>query len=383
MNAQTTFARPASIGATLTRVAAAGALVAGSLATAGGAQAAGSVPTATTVTTAVPWSSVTDGWTAAAHRATGLESWRSSTIHLVSPTGTRYATAATMPRTDVIEGVSDDGRRLVTVKRGSGDSATVSVRDLRTGTRTSFSAPSLLDVAFLTPAGDKLVTISGNGEADGTSVRAVSPTGGVIKTLHSPSRGDLDTVAALPTPSGKQVLLSRDGRLRRIDATTGATVFTYARSSSTYTQCTPKRWWNSTTAVTACSSGSASTVYLRGNDGSSRRLTTQAGSMKIGWGNAWYHSRGTVGLDLMGCGPAVPVRIATGTRITFGTDADSASLVNIAGGRALALTTGSCGEQTGMSLVNHDLGTGRYRTVLGGSANGGTVTGAAVVARNG
>lgn len=319
------------------------------------------------------------GWSVSAHLPTGSPSWRGQDLVLSSPGGTSKTVLGRAGRGERVVDVSADGRRVLTVDRRGGDPRVVA-HDTAAGTRSTFAVSKLEQVRYLDAAGSKVVVVRGWEETDRV-VEVRSPGGTLVRTLHTPRRGTLDAPSVISTPDGSKVVLNRSGRLRSLDARTGATISTLSGRTG-YSACAPARWWGTSGLVATCSVTSGS---LRGTEqvlrvpfvGTSSRVTTTTGGMGIGWMDAWAHPKGTVALSINGCGPATAHRLTAGQpEIALGVPSDHTEVQTVVGDGLYHLASGaSCGGPGTVRLARHDLSTGRNTTVLGG----GTVSSVAVV----
>lgn len=326
---------------------------------------------------AAPTASV--GWSVSAHLPTGSPGWRGQDLVLTSPGGTSKTVIGRVGRSERVVDVSGDGTRVLTVVYGDG-STRVTAHDTKAGTRSSFVVPRMEMVRYLDGAGSKVVLVRG-WEAKDRVVEVRSTTGALARTLHSPSRGTLDAPRVISTPDGASVVLNRAGRLRLVDASSGATIRTLSGRTG-YSGCAPTHWWDtrSVTATCAVTSGS-----LKGTQqvlrvplaGTSSRITTTRGGMGMGWMDAWSHPKGTVAMSVNGCGPATALRLTAGQpEIALGVPSDHTQVQTVVGdGLSFLATGGSCGEPGTVRLARHNLATGTNTTVLGG----GTVSSVAVV----
>ena len=321
---------------------------------------------------AIPWGRVGPGWSAASW-ATSAQA-TTSTLYLVSPSGTRYA-VGTLPPTVGVDDISSDGRRILT---GSSDPGAILEWDVAAGTSRAITLGQQ-GATYTKPDGKALLTTDTSGGSmrvqrrglDG-SVQVTYPAG---TGLASMSPDGLDLVAG--TTTGLAVYGNATGTLiRTLPAPSG------------YGSCQVVSWWPDGRALTLCALGGngVANLWLYRLDGSAPAALTAAAAgsaTPLGYRAAWPVSTGTLVQEAVGCGVgplAMLTSPGTSQRIAFTFPGFPASThpvpdpIAVVGDVAyLVVGSAECGGAQTRALVAYNVVTGRSGVLLGPSANGGTV----------
>ena len=321
---------------------------------------------------AIPWSQVGPGWSAASWATSAQAS--SATLYLVSPSGTRYAIGA-IPPTGVYD-ITADGRRVLT---GSNDPDAILEWDVPAGTSRTIALGQPGGATYTKPDGKGLLTAQTSGRTMRMQRRGLD--GSLQLTFPD------DTGVASMSPDGLDLVAGTTAGLAVYGNATGALIRTLTPPSG-YGFCQVVSWWPDGRALTLCALGGngVANLWLYRLDGSAPTALTAAtagSATPFGYQNAWPVSSGTLVQEGVGCGVgplAMLTSPGTSQRIAFTLPGFPASThpnpdpVAVVGDVAyLVVSTAECGGAQTRSLVAYDVVTGRSGVLLGPNANGGTV----------
>lgn len=357
--------------------------------------------------TSLPWSTVGPGWTALIWQTVqDIDAgYQRRGLYLVSPSAVRYRIGDVLGGT--VLDVSPDGRRIL-VSTGGQPATSVVEWDVATGTSRSIalalgvSAPGAgtSAVRYTRPSADALlVSYTGTGAGVVLERRGLD---GVLQQRF-PSIPDAVTTGSdlpLPTPDGRDLLLSTTSGMSLVDTAVGALVRRYPLPLGT-ASCSPLGWWAPGVARVRCDAsagaglpgspsvvGPVSDVWAFPVDGSpAKRLTTADGSMSVGYVDAWETPIGTVAREGTRASDPCPasaleVVFPDGARtpVTF-EGATTTPLVPLAvRGRSAYLLVGACGRPS--ALVVGDLAGGAAHALTGAGVDGGTIVSAVTIGRD-
>lgn len=340
----------------------------------------GAAPAEAATAGSVPWRSVGAGWSAVVWRA---RSTAPGTLLLVSPTGARYRIASVPAETSVRD-ISPDGRRVVLV-RFTESAATVTVVELRTGHSRSFTVPNYLEqVRFTRPMGRALLLSYG---MSSDRIERRSLTGARMVTIATGV--PVGSADVLPSLDGRYLLHQVAGGIAVQGNATGVLIRRLPAPKGQ--TCLPRRWWNATTAVVACTAtGSAlSQVWLYPLSGApARQLTRIPADQGFGADTAWPTRAGTLLREPANCGPSRIGWLTSAGRMrpmTWPGLPNPAGAVPDVGAVVDShayLMLSDCSDPRAYALVRYDLAGHSARTLAGPGANGGTVSGYAVIDPN-
>ena len=320
----------------------------------------------------IPWDQVGAGWAylATASPPTAV----TTTLLLVSPTGTRYPLGSA-PEGIVIQDASADGRKLLV-----GVGSIAQEWDLQAGTARELSTPygwKSLRYAGPDPSYGYLVLWTDSG----SSVRLERWTAeGTLRTEYDTSlastSGGPRHPGVLVSADGKNALLSsRDGPLLLLDLTTDAVA-----GPGPFTQppsCEPLGRWTRAEAVVGC----GSTVQVNSYDNLVGRplLITPAGGTPSRAAMVWPTTGApVVQLDNL-CSGALATLPADGRVVPLTLPTAASGLVaNAAVGGTLYLGGTRCAAD-GDRFVAYDLASGRATVLAGPGAGARTVRQALVI----
>ena len=358
--------------------------------------------------TALPWSTVGPGWTALIWQTVqDIDAgYQRRGIYLVSPSGVRYRVGDVLGGT--ILDVSPDGRRIL-VSTGAQPASAVVEFDVATGTSHTialaqdFATPGAGTsvVRYTRPSADALlVSYTGVGTA-GVSLERRG-LDGILQQRFPPISDALTTVAdvGLPTPDGRDLLLSTSTGMSLVDTQVGALVRRFPLPLGT-ASCAPQGWWAPGVARVRCDAsggaglpgspsvvGPLSDVWAIPVDGSpQRRVTTADGSMSVGYVDAWNTAIGTIareGVRASGPCPASALDIVAPdgarTPVAFDVPAPAPVLPLAVLGRWAYVLIGACGRPS--TLVADDLVGAEAHALTGAGVDGGTIVSAVAIGRD-
>lgn len=363
----------------------------------GPAQAAGSAPAAAAVTCpgsgvarpvagpagswarTVPWHSVGRGWILAELAASQSASAR-GTLYLVSPAGHRYRLGAA-PASATLADWSGDGTDALffTQPPGSATTGTITVLNLHTGTGTRFtvfSSDPFPGLSFTRPAGRQILFQAGT-TANGTSLPLQRLTLTGTRTLCYPAQfsraGGFDG-QYLETADGTELVLSTQNGLELV-ANDGRPIRALAFHREVGA-CDLLNWWSSGSVLASC----AGQLLVYPLSGARPEHLTSSGDSAAFLG-AWHLPSG-IYAEAAACGSTWLERLnrnGTATRLTIPGAANAGTVrpFGTSGDQLPLLIGGGCDGHASYSFVDwYSPGAGTARTVIGGRAGGGYVTGA-------
>lgn len=326
----------------------------------------------------VPWHSVGRGWILADLAKSQSASGR-GTLYLVSPGGQRYRLGAA-PSGATLEDWSGNGTNALFFAQPA-DSATtgsITVLNLRTGKGSRFTVSSsspFPGLSFTRPAGKEILFQAGT-TADGTALplQRLSLTG--VRKLCYPTRfaraGGFE-VGYQENATGTELVLSTQNGLEVV-ANDGQPIRALATGGSD--SCDLLNWWSSRSVLVDCS-GQLLAYPLSG--GRPERLTTpREAATFLG---AWHLPSGTYA-EAAACGSTWLERLNRGGNATVLTipgaaNAGTVQPLGTYGDQLPLLVGGGCDGHVAFSFVDwYNPRVNVARTVLGGRAGGGYVTGA-------
>jgi hypothetical protein len=358
-----------------------GSAVAGATTAAPGAGCPGSISADTTGTVAgwlarVPWRRVGRGWILGdlARSAGGR-----GTLYLVSPGGQRYRFGPA-PANASLEDWSGNGANALLLSQGlDSTTATIIVLNLHTGRTSSFklfASSPFPAMSFSRPAGTAILFNAGT-TSDGAPLplQRLSPTGALEMCYPTqfPQAGDVDggylenaagTELVFGTQNGLEVVSNAGQPIRAI--------LTRGPSGS----CQLLNWWSSASVLVDCS-GQLLTYPLSG--GRADQLTSSRDV--AAFLGAWHIPSGTYA-EAAACGSTWVERLnsngtATVLTIPGAANAGTVQPLGAYGNQLPLLIAGGCDGKYPYSFVDwYKPSTNAAKTVLGGPAGGGYVTGA-------
>lgn len=370
----------------------------------------------------LPWGTVGPGWTALIWQTVqDIDAgYQRRGLYLVSPSGARYRVG------DVLGGrvldVSPDGRRIL-VSTGGQPASSVVEWDVARGTSHTIalaqgvSAPGVgtSAVRYTRPSADALlVSYTGAGTAgvvlerrglDGILQQRFpsipdAVTVGSDAATTGPDASTNGSALPVPTPDGRDLLLSTTTGMSLVDTQVGALVRRFPLPLGT-ASCSPRGWWAPGVARVRCDAsgggglpgapsvvGPVSDVWAFPVDGSpAKRLTTADGSMSVGFVDAWDTDIGTVareGTRASDPCPASALQDVTPdgarTPVTFEGATTTPVFPLAVLDRTAYLLVGACGRPS--ALVVGDLAGGAAHALTGAGVDGGTVVSAVTIGRD-
>jgi hypothetical protein len=326
----------------------------------------------------VPWHSVGRGWILADLAKSQSASGR-GTLYLVSPGGHRYRLGAA-PAGATLEDWSGNGTNALFFAQPA-DSATtgsITVLNLRTGKGsrfTVFSSSPFPGLSFTRPDGKEILFQAGT-TADGTTLPLQRLSLAGVRTLCYPTQfaraGGFDG-GYQENATGTELVLSMQNGLEVV-ANDGQPIraLTIGWSDS----CGLLNWWSSGSVLVDCS-GQLLAYPLSG--GRAERLTTARETATFL--GAWHLPSGTYA-EAAACGSTWLERLnrngtATVLTIPGAANAGTVQPLGTYGDQLPMLVGGGCDGHVAFSFVDwYNPGANVARTVLGGRAGGGYVTGA-------
>ncbi|MEO7234613.1 MAG: hypothetical protein ABIW80_04490 [Lapillicoccus sp.] len=317
---------------------------------------------------AIPWGDVTAGWVVVATSAPPTAV--TTTLLLVSPSGTRYA-LGTAPAAIVVQDVSADGTHVL-VAVGS----QASEWDVQAGT----SRP--LGVAYgwksMRYAGrpDRGYLVLRTDASSAVQIDHWSPDGRVVAEYPltlPPTAGSPGTPGLVVDPSGRQaVVANRDGVLVSIDLASDAVGVLPLPDGAA--GCSPRSSWSTGQVLVACSLGGRR-LFVVPLDGSAARPLGDGGLA-----DAWPVSA-QAALVRRGdpCSTALSTLNGTGGLSAWAPPPGAGDLVPNAVARGRLYFGGTRCPSDGSRLVAYDLTAGQTTELVGEDAGGRTVRQAVVL----
>ncbi|OBH95467.1 hypothetical protein A5678_02785 [Mycobacterium sp. E2733] len=342
---------------------------------------------------AVPWSQVGPGWLLAIWSpAPGLRpgekppagspTWQTAatTLYLVDPAGGRYPVTTFPPPgngdSPRLEDWSGDGTRALFSATEQGRTVVTEV-DLRTGTKTTFTAENGGFPRYTRPDGKAVLLQRRTAAAQGASLERVDLAGN--HQLTYPVAEDFTWY--LSTADGTRLVLGTHSGLALMgnDGVPGQTLTIAGQGD-----CTPLRWWDtgSTIALARCGNSATSQLWLVPIDGGTPTPLTAPNDGHEGpdYGdlNAWQLPAGTFVQATGACGVVYLAKLnGDGTTSPVSVpDVKSGSVVVIGvnGGHLDLKARAGCGG--GKALIDYNPATGTSTVLLGPPVNGGGVVNA-------
>lgn len=311
---------------------------------------------------AVPWKSVSQGWTLAELTDRTGTQW-----YLVNPAGAHYRLGPKQVAGELAD-VSGDGQRALFLDASRWPDQRVTVMTLKTRATTTFVRRFVSSARFTNPSGAQLLLVRAGFEGVPIDVEKRTLTGRLLRTYPQPATPGYSTV--LPSMNGKKlVVTTRTGF--RVYSDTGRLLRTI-KTPSGYGQCTPRTWWNGVLIAASCDAiaGGRSQVFLMSTDGAATRQLTRGDAQDSFWGylTAWPTSRGVFVARVEECpSQGSGLLSADGRRVQSFKAARDAYPVAGAGDRIYyAFTMGCSVSGPGMRLVSYDVRTGRLLAIAGG-----------------
>ena len=344
------LARLAALAGTAGLVAAAGANVATAAAanaTAAGAAAASAAAARPAATTAVPWNSVTTGWTLALYTKGAIGS-AATTLYLVSPSGRTYAVHQWPHGTSwSLVAMSPTGTEALFADSNPMTGKTrADLLNLKTGAVSGFGLPSLSLVIGYGPAGDSVLvgTRSAIYRYSRAGVRLASVT-------HAAAGNGIDysvVPQAIVRPGTRDIVLGdKDGLLL---VTPSGALVRYLAVPGTNGTCTPARFKNHRVILAYCTPRQASSgprvfaVPVTGQRPTAVTRVRDFTSADYGDTDAWVLSGKTFVQAETGCGPeflGLQHKNGSVTPVSMPGKA-SGSVVDASTGFQLMITRASC-----------------------------------------
>ncbi len=325
----------------------------------------------------VPWHSVGPGWILA-DLARSMSASGRGTLYLVSPGGQRYRLGPA-PADATLEDWSGNGTDALFFPQNPGPTtASIIVLNLHTGQAGSFqvySSSAYPGISFSRPEGTAILFQPGTTPGGALlPLQRFSLTGTLELSYPTqfPQAGTFDggfeenasgTELVLSTQNGLEVVLN-DGQPVRALATHGPG------------SCMLLNWWNNESVLADCS-GQLLAYPLSG--GRPDQLTSSRD--EAAFLGAWHLPSGTYA-EAAACGSTWLERLnpdgtATVLTIPGAADAGTVQPLGTYGGQLPLLIGGGCDGHVAFSLVDwYNPAANVARTVLGGPAGGGYVTGA-------
>jgi hypothetical protein len=326
----------------------------------------------------VPWRSVGRGWILA-DLAKSASARTRATVYLVSPGGQRYRLGPA-PANATLYDWSGDGTRAVFFAQpvNSYTTGTITVLNLHTGQASSFTVLSgtpYPNVAFTRPAGTAILFAGSDAQGDYLPLQRLSLTG--ARELCYPTRFPRVGAAYggyLENATGTEVVFSAQNGLE-VASNTGQPIRALITPGWANT-CNLLNWWSNVRVLADCS-GQLQVIPLSG-----ARPDQLTSSRDIAAFLGAWHLRSGIYAEAAACGTTWLERLnsnGTATVLTI-PGAANAGTVHPLGtyrNQLPLLIGGGCGPHFPFSFVDwYNPSSNAARTVIGGPAGGGYVTGA-------
>ena len=372
-----TFSRPRTTRLRKRVVAASLSVVALAAVVCGGATSAQAGDTATGWAGA-PWHSVGRGWILA-DLARSSSSIGRGTLYLVSPGGQRYRLGPA-PANTSLEDWSGNGTDALFFPQNPGlTTATITVLNLHTGQASSFRVSSnqaFPAISFTRPGGTAILLQPGT-TASGAALplERFSLTGALELSYPTqfPQAGAFDG-PYLENATGTELVLSTQNGLEVV-SNSGQPVRALATRGPG--SCSLLNWWNNASVVANCAGGQLLVYPLSG--GRPRQLTSSRDA--AAFLGAWHLRSGTYA-EAAACGSTWLEKLnpnGTATVLTIPGAANAGTVMPLGayGNQLPLLIGGGCDGHFAFSFVDwYNPAANVAKTVLGGPAGGGFVTGA-------
>ena len=343
----------------------------------GGATAARAVDSAAGWAGA-PWHSVGRGWILADVAKSKASSGR-GTLYLVSPGGQRYRLGPA-PANTILEDWSGNGADALFFPVNPGlTTARITVLNLHTGRASSFTVSSddpFPDIAFSRPGGAAILLQPGT-TSSGASLplERFSLTGALELSYPTqfPQAGAFDG-HFLENASGTELVLNTQNGLEVV-SNSGQPIRALATHGPG--SCAGLNWWNSKSVVADCGGGQLLAYPLSGGRPEPLTSSRDEGSFL----GAWHLPSGTYA-EAAACGSTWLEKLnsnGTSTTLTIPGAANAGTVqpLGAIGNQLPLLVGGGCDGQYPYSFVDwYKPSTNVAKTVVGGPAGGGYVTGA-------
>jgi len=343
----------------------------------GGATAARAVDSAAGWAGA-PWHSVGRGWILA-DVAKSKSSTGRGTLYLVSPGGQRYRLGPA-PANTILEDWSGNGANALFFPVNPGlTTARITVLNLHTGRASSFTVSSddpFPDIAFSRPGGAAILLQPGT-TSSGASLplERFSLTGALELSYPTqfPQAGAFDG-HFLENASGTELVLNTQNGLEVV-SNSGQPIRALATHGPG--SCAGLNWWNSKSVVADCGGGQLLAYPLSGGRPEPLTSSRDEGTFL----GAWHLPSGTYA-EAAACGSTWLEKLnsnGTSTTLTIPGAANAGTVqpLGTMGDQLPLLVGGGCDGQYPYSFVDwYRPSTNVAKTVVGGPAGGGYVTGA-------
>jgi hypothetical protein len=333
----------------------------------------------------VPWHSVGRGWILA--DVAKSQSSSRGTLYLVSPGGQRYRLGPA-PANTVLEDWSGNGTDALFFPRNPGPTtAPITVLNLHTGQASSFTVSSNVpfpDISFSRPEGTAILLQPGT-TSSGASLplERFSLTGALQLSYPTqfPQAGTYDGGPFLENASGTELVLSAQKGLEVV-SNSGQPIAALATHGPG--SCGVLGWWNNENVLADCAGGQLLVYPLSGGRPDQLTSSRDEGAFL----GAWHIPSGTYA-EAAACGSTWVEKLNSNGTATILTipgagDAGTVQPLGAYGNQLPLLIAGGCDGHYPYSFVDwYRPSANVAKTVIGGPAGGGYVTGAVLFRASG
>ena len=344
----------------------------------GGATAARAVDSAAGWTSA-PWHSVSQGWILADVAKSKSSSGR-GTLYLVSPGGQRYRLGPA-PASSILEDWSGNGTYALFFPQNPGPTtAPITVLNLHTGQARSFTVSSnqvFPNISFSRPDGTAILFQPGfTGSGAALPLERFSLTGALEQSYPTqfPQAGTYEGAKFLENATGTELVVNTQNGLELM-SNSGQPIRALATHGPG--SCSLLGWWSNGSVLASCGNGELLAYPLSGGRPDQLTSSRDEGTFL----GAWHIPSGTYA-EAAACGSTWLEKLnsnGTSTTLTIpgAVDAGSVQPLGTLGNQLPLLVAGGCDGVYPYSFVDlYKPSTNTAKTVVGGPAGGGYVTGA-------